>query len=406
MPLKTKIAILSLCALAWAGAAAVDVYEPRLSPDVVVINDYLTRAPARCVRALSLYRRWTEEVINVKTNTYGAIPSVAITNANGSVSYKPDWSRTNYLERVFVTTNIHYRSVYVFDEEAFRVAGPSSMDETIHTAISNGVISALSYARLMYGDAAVRQVVRAALERGEQYIESPYTTASVCLYNPSNIPVPMPGARKVPFAIAGAKLPRNGLSDTIPIAGSCFGSNNTNAIERLLMGSFYALRGYAMSPEAVAAAASLDAAGRSYAIPTVGVAIHTPADYAHEFAHFANPTRSLPAETAASTGFSQETLNACTTWKEFLPAFHALKVDAWSRDIDLGVPGGWAAYWAIVGASVETIAALQGEMSADGVALLAAYREAKAAEGTGNDNPDYARLRAWCESASIGRMVL
>ena len=406
MPLKTKIAILSLCALASAGVSAVAVFEPRLSPDVVVINDYMSRAPVMSARSIPYYRTWDTTNVATRTRVYTSHPSILSTNEVGHYIYTTDHSRTNYTEMIFVSTNIVHHAVYTWDEEEFRVPGPTEMDETIHVAISNGMKSVLAYAQLMYGDGAVRQIVRAALERGEQYIESPYTTASAGLYNPANIPVPMPGARKVPFAVAGAKLPRNGLSDTIPIAGSCFGSNNTNAIERLLIGSKYALRGYAMSPEAVAAAASLDAAGRSYAIPTVGIAIHTPADYAHEFAHFANPTRSLPDETAASTGFSQATLNACTSWKEFLPAYHALKAAAWSRDIDLGAPGGWAAYWAIVGASVETIAALQGEMSADGVALLAAYREAKSAEGTANDNPDYARLRAWCESDSIGRMIL
>lgn len=366
--MNSKAFILSIFALASAGVSAVDVYEPRLSPDVVVINDYMSRTPAG-------------------------------RHFSGVVKYRTRYEITSiidYPNKGCSFTNGVYVTTYLGDEPCCG-HGASSYDETIRCAVlTNDAVTVLSYARLMYGDAAVRQIVRAALERGDQYIESPYTTASACLYNPANIPVPMPNSTKMPFAKAGAKLNRNGLSDAIPIRGRCFGE--TNAVE--------SLPSSVMPPNAVAAAEALDAAGRSYAIPTVGVAIHTPADYAHEFAHFANPTRSLPDETAASTGFSQETLNACTSWKEFLPAYHALKVDAWSRDIDLGAPGGWAAYWAIVGASVETIAALQGEMSADGVALLAAYREAKAAEGTANDNPDYARLRAWCESDSIGRMVL
>lgn len=398
----TSVAILALFALAWAGAAATDVYEPRLSPDIVVINDYLSRAPAGTLNGHNEFSSWIETVV---TNWTEVAAGYTITNALGKIEHVLDRTCEETFTNEITKTYGAWRHICL-DENEFGKTAHSAMDDRLREAITNHPCRVLSYAATIYGEGAVRQIVRAALERGEQYIESPYTTASVCLYNPSNIPVPMPGARKVPFAVAGAKLPRNGLSDRIPFAGRCFGVANTNAIERLLEAARYALRGYAMSPEAVAAAAALDAAGRSYCLPTVGIALHTSADCAHEFAHFANPTRSLPAESAASTGFSQATLNACTSWKEFLPAFHALKVDAWSRDIDLGAPGGWAAYWAIVGASVETIAALQGEMSADGVALLAAYREAKSAEGTANDNPDYARLRAWCESDSIGRMVL
>ena len=394
------VALLALMFVA-GSAMAIDVYEPRLSPDVVVVADYMLRAPARTDAVIPRVRFRFEHEYVWHTNVTAKSPTLTVTNANGSVSYVPDYSQTNYIARIWCQTNSWQVVSHLAD---YFPAGASEMDETIRGAVLDGSVSVLEYARRMYGDAACRQIVRAALQRGEQYVESPYTTASAALYNPANIPMLMPGMKKAPYSATDATLPKSGLGDGIPIAGRCVAA--TNALDYLLWGARYTARGYTIRPEARSAAEALDDEGRSYALPTIGVALHRPSDYAHELAHFINPTHSLSNETAVSTGFSEGTLNACTSWKEFLPAYHALKVDAWSRGIDLGMPGSWTDYWAIVGQSAETIAALDGSMSADGMALLTAYREAKAAEGTPGDNADYVRIRSWCESDAIGRAVL
>lgn len=260
--------------------------------------------------------------------------------------------------------------------------GATAQDEAVRAWIVAEAPTAAGYARLCYGEAWREQLARAVLARASRYAEQPYGTAKEALWCPLNLPCRDPGTPCAWYRTSDMRgVPRFGNADIVPVAGKMFSGFATNQYAAILAASRFAARSLAVRPAAAARCRENDEIERSYALPTVGVVIHRPQDYAHEMAHYFN--------------FAPATASA--EWREFLPAFHALKVHAHSLGIDLGVVGGWAQYQALYG-TAGAIAALSesGEVGADGVALLADYLEADAGDA----------VREWCESALVGRIVL
>ena len=260
--------------------------------------------------------------------------------------------------------------------------GTTAQDEAVRAWIAATPPTAAGYAELCYGEAWREQLARAVLARAAQYAEQPYHTAREALWCPLNLPCRTPGAPCAWYKTAEMRgVPRFGNGDRVPIAGRMFSGAATNQYDAILAASRFTVLGFAVLPVAEARCRANDVSGRSYALPTVGVVIHRPQDYAHEMAHYFN---FAPAD--ASPG-----------WREFLPAFHALKVHAFSLGIDLGADGGWAEYQSRY-CTPGSIAELSesGAVSADGVRLLADYLAAEA----GDD------VRRWCESPQAGRIVL
>ena len=260
--------------------------------------------------------------------------------------------------------------------------GATQQDETVRAWIVADAPTAAGYAEMCYGAAGREQLARAVLARAAQYAEEPYWTAKEALWCPLNLPCRELGTPCAWYKTAEMHgVPRFGNADCVPVAGKMFSGVATNQYAVILAASRFAARSLAVRPAAAARCRENDASERSYALPTVGVVIHRPQDYAHEMAHYFN--------------FAPATASA--EWREFLPAFHALKVHAFSLGIDLGEDGGWGAYQALYGSSAA-IAALSesGTVSTDGVSLLADYLAAEEGE----------ELREWCESAFVGRIVL
>ena len=194
--------------------------------------------------------------------------------------------------------------------------------------------------------------------------------------------------------------------------------------------------------------AQLDAQKKSYSIPPFGIVIFSNDALSEEHAHFFN--WSSPGE--PSSGFSNDAFNEISSWGEFKAAYRGLKVDAWRIGLDFGEPGAMGTYVAYVhgdahrvttnscfsGFAYQTNIVEIAEGMGGGVVtnvtqvevwshevvvhddsltfrqrvpfnsftLLHAYLEARAAAGTGSDNADYERLRAWMTSASVGRKIL
>ena len=260
--------------------------------------------------------------------------------------------------------------------------GTTAQDEAVRAWIASAPPTAAGYARLCYGAEWREQLARAVLARASRYAEQPYATAKEALWCPLNLPCRDPGTPCAWYKTSDMRgVPRFGNADVVPVAGKMFAGVATNQYAAVLAASRIAARSLAVRPAAAARCRDNDGCGRSYALPTVGVVIHRPQDYAHEMAHYFN---------FAPAGATEE-------WREFLPAFHALKVHAFSLGIDLGADGGWAEYQSRY-CSPAAIAALSesGEVGADGVALLAEYLEAEQGDA----------VREWCESALVGRIVL
>ncbi len=293
--------------------------------------------------------------------------------ADGVIILRYDIVERPYWRRVPVTVPIEY--------------GATDQDEQIRHFVATRNMTSSTYAELCYGeDAGREQLVRAVLARAAQYAEPIYQTASALNWCPLNLPCRVPGTPRAWYRTAEMRgLPRFGNGDRVPVAGAMFTGIATNGFDVILKASYfrypYARRHFAIHPAHIAHCRSNDETALSYALPTVGVVVHRPNDYAHEMAHYFNFT---PAD-------------APTAWKEFLPAYHALKVHAFALGIDLGEEGGWAQYQEQYDTTAK-IAALSAArtVSADGVKLLADYLAA--------DEGD--ELRAWCESAYVGRMVL
>ena len=262
---------------------------------------------------------------------------------------------------------------------AFCIPGKTTYDEMIRLYVATTRVTAASYAALCYGQLGVRQMVRAVYERAYAYREPPEqlaTMANGCAHvmpcHPDNMVLSF-------YRVTSRLYPRLGMADTIPVAGKMFSGYSDNTIDLLLSAMSRVLPRHRILPSSILRCKSYDENEQSYALPLVGIAIHRPDAYAHEFAHFFNP----PA------------VRSPENWQEFLPAFHALKLHAFLLGIDLGAPGGWADYWAIVG-NADAIARLwrQGVMSRDGVKLL---------EDVLMNKP---HMRGWCANDAIGRMVL
>ena len=260
--------------------------------------------------------------------------------------------------------------------------GETAQDEAVRSWIAGVAPTSAGYARLCYGEAGREQLARAVLARAAQYAGPAYGTAKDALWCPLNLPCREPGTACAWYRTAEMRgVPRFGNGDAVPVAGMMFAGVAGGQYEAILAASLFAERGLAVRHAAAARCRANDESERSYALPTVGVVIHRASDYAHEMAHYFN---FAPADASAE-------------WREFLPAFHALKVHAFSLGIDLGADGGWAEYQSLYGTSAA-IAALSesGAVSADGASLLADYLEAE----EGDD------VREWCESAFVGRIVL
>lgn len=260
-------------------------------------------------------------------------------------------------------------------------AGTTIQGEQVHRWMTNlWGRTAAGYADLCYGADGWRQLLRAVLERSAQFADPPYTTAGKALWCPRNLPCLVPGSQRSWYPPREMRFaPISGNGDLVPVTGRMADSAITNGFGSLVSSTSIGSR--RIRPEHAATCRTMDAQCVSYTLPCVGVVIHRNTDYAHEMAHFFNFP--LP--------------DAPFAWKEFLPAFHALKVHAHSLGIDLGAEGGWAQYQARYG-TAEAVGELSAsaEVSEDGVALLVQYNQSAA----GSD------VRRWCESASVGRMVL
>ena len=374
--MKKTLLVLNVAFCTFLSASA-DIFEPMTYPAGPILEDILSREVVHPLN-LSGYPRG---VVETSTRRRGSGVESPI--------YMVDWSYNNST----ATTSRRgsndipegYRLVrrYITDE-AWCLPGTTRPDEAIRQlCASNGVTPRL-WARCCYGDEwGDRQLLRAVAERAmAQYFEPPQTILAAAHWCPTGMVVKQPASPREYFSTGeGRTVPPCGNADAVPALGLMLTGVTNGTIKSLIEASRFPSRSLAMRPEHIARCQTLDAEPRSYAVPLVGVAIHRPMDYAHEFAHFFNP---VPA-------------NATTEWREFCAAYHAVKVHAWSLGIDLGTPGGWAEYWSQVG-SAMAISALSsyGNISADGIALLTQYLESS----PGDD------VRVWCEDPSIGRRIL
>ena len=144
-----------------------------------------------------------------------------------------------------------------------------------------------------------------------------------------------------------------------------------------------------------------DSTTNSYCLYPIGIAIHRADDACEEFRHFHNFC--FPIRRDFCEGFTTPGVRSVTSWNEFTAAFAGLKVDAWSMGFDFGVPGGAAEYVDSVLSSDPDLSGLSARVPKNSQRLLAAYLEARSG---GDESADYAKIRTWFESDSVGRKVL
>ena len=236
-----------------------------------------------------------------------------------------------------------------------------------------------------YGDACEEQMIRALSARTLQYGGPMNETAMLAKVNPINIPVLQPGTPRVPFRTFAARYKI--MKDLFPVRGDIMYVSGrqqfceTNAFDDLV--SRYR-RAYGVTPTfqpwVAGHCRSNDVNRSSYALFPLGIVVHNACDYTEEFAHFVNV-----GDPYGSRDF-----------EEFKAAFHGAKVDAWKMGIDLGVSGGWSAYIGALTVDENWKTEAASRIPANTLLMLQLY-----VDGGGS-----ADLRAWCESDSIGRMVL
>ena len=148
----------------------------------------------------------------------------------------------------------------------------------------------------------------------------------------------------------------------------------------------------------------LDAATNSYALYPVGIALHRADDVCEEFRHYNN--FSFPLLDDYCDGFRTPGVRSVTSWGEFVAAYAGLKVDAWERGYDFGLPGQAAAYVSSIVQGDSGLADISTRVPTNSMRLLAAYIEAAGARWTDSDSDGYLKIRTWFESDSVGRKVL
>lgn len=272
-----------------------------------------------------------------------------------------------------------------FYELPFYRAADREMDQAIlDTLATNLTMSTALYAKACYGDKWKDQILRAAQARARFYYEHPYTVSSDFYYNPANLPVKQTGAKRTHSRKVA--MPKRGISANIRVYGSLV-SYDTNAATTVCY-PFSTSNGqgtFLIRPQDKARCVTNDTLLLSYCMPCFGVALHRPQDYSHEFGHYFN---------WAIASESTEVIFSDITWAEFLPAFHGLKVHAFSQGFDLGVDGEFKKY-----ASSITLSAVQPILPRDAYRLLTYYLSANTSAGM-------QKLRALCEDANIGMQVL
>ena len=232
-----------------------------------------------------------------------------------------------------------------------------------------------------YGDAMEEQMRRALSERALQFGGPLNEIAMIAKCNPVNLPVLRPGVtNRVPFKTWAARYKIWRVRGEMLYISGRQQFCETNAFDDLVSRfkvAYNITPGFHGFVEPICR--SNDTNRVSYCLYPLGIVVHRAEDYTEEFAHFVNmgPTRD-------------------SEWEEWKAAYHGAKVDAWKMGIDLGVSGGWSAYIAALTADENWETAARSRIPANTLLMLMLY-----VDGGGN-----ADMRAWCESDSIGRMIL
>ena len=268
-------------------------------------------------------------------------------------------------------------------------------------------ISVMDYAKMSYSNFAETQVFRAVAERlSAEYSGTLSVNAAAVHWNPALVPCKAPGATVEAFE-APAITPS--LSDQIPVAGAMFRFDHmgTQVVDFLNAACINLPNGFNLPAATLSSYAALDSAKSSYAIPYVGIGVHTN-DYVNCLVRFVNCLGTVATESTQIGGLSTAEENALTSWEGFVPAFRSLKVHAYRLGYDFGTDGVFASYVSSEATSSVKITQLTAnkELPPSALTLLTVYKASQSAEGTSSDNAAYTAIRSWCDSSSVGRKVL
>lgn len=232
-----------------------------------------------------------------------------------------------------------------------------------------------------YGDAMEGQMRRALSERATQFGGPLNEIAMIAKCNPVNLPVLRPGiTNRVPFKTWAARYKIWRVRDEMLYISGRQQFCETNAFDDLVSRfkvAYNITPGFHGFVEPICR--SNDANRVSYSLFPLGIVVHRAEDYTEEFAHFVNMGPIIDND-----------------WEEFKAAYHGAKVDAWKMGIDVGVAGGWSTYITALTANENWEAEATSRIPANTLLMLMLY-----VDGGGS-----ADMRAWCESDSIGRMIL